>query len=196
MPVKEKAKRAYRKTSETQEIIFDTAMELMSEKGFQGTTVREICAASGIPIGTFYNCFKSKVDILKRIYDDGDAYIQAAIERDAEGLCALDQLRVFSENYARLNQETGIEVLRVLFYPSNAWFSMKRPMQVLARSFVKGGQQDGTIRNDLPAEEIVDSLFDFFRGVCYNWCICNGSFDLSERIRFHMELFCASISAK
>ena len=59
----EKTKRAYRKTSETQKIIFDKAMQLMSEKGFQGTTVRDICAEANIPIGTFYNCYKSKIDI-------------------------------------------------------------------------------------------------------------------------------------
>ena len=48
---KTKPKRAYRKTSETQQIIFDAAMSLMSEKGFQGTTIREICATAGIPVG-------------------------------------------------------------------------------------------------------------------------------------------------
>ena len=47
--VKTKQKRAYRKTSETQQINFDAAMSLMSDKGFQGTTVREICAGAGIP---------------------------------------------------------------------------------------------------------------------------------------------------
>ena len=73
---KRKPKRAYRKTAETQQIIFDTAMKLMAEKGFQGTTIRDICATAGIPIGTFYNCYKSKVDILKRIYDDGDKFIK------------------------------------------------------------------------------------------------------------------------
>ena len=53
-----KPKRAYRRTSETQQIIFDAAMRLMSEKGFQGTTVRDICAEAGVPIGTFYNCYR------------------------------------------------------------------------------------------------------------------------------------------
>ena len=122
---KTRPKRAYRKTSETQQIIFDAAMSLMSEKGFQGTTVREICAAAGIPVGTFYNCYKSKMDILKRIYDAGDAYICNAISAEAEGQGAIEQLRVFSEYYARLNEQTGIEVLRVLFYPSNGWLDRK-----------------------------------------------------------------------
>lgn len=193
--VKKKSKRAYRKTSETQQIIFDTAMRLMSEKGFQGTTVREICACAGIPIGTFYNCYRSKVDILKRIYDDGDAYIQRSMAEDADACGALDRLRSFAVRYTQLNEQTGIDVLRVLFYPSNAWFSIERPMQQYVRRFVEDGQRSGEIRGDLSAHQIVENLFDILRGVCYNWCVCDGSFDLAQRTAFHMELFCAAIAA-
>ena len=190
-----KPKRAYRKTTETQEIIFNAAISLMAEKGFQGTTVRDICAGAGIPIGTFYNCYRSKVDILKRIYDDGDAYIQESIGREAAGLRPLEQLRVFAAHYALLNERTGIDVLRVLFYPSNQWFSIIRPMQAIIRRFVASGQECGEIRSDLSTAEIVDWLFDILRGVCYNWCVCDGGFDLTERINAHMALFCAAIAA-
>ena len=191
-----KRKRAYRKTSETQQIIFDTAMHLMSEKGFQGTTVREICAAAGIPIGTFYNCYKSKVDILKRIYDAGDAYIQIDTQYEGKPLSAQEQLRAFARRYAQLNEQTGIDVLRVLFYPSNEWFSIERPMQVYVKRFVEAGQRSGEIHSRHTADEIVGSLFDLLRGVCYNWCVYDGSFDLTQRIDFHMELFCAAICGK
>ena len=192
---KTKPKRAYRKTTETQQIIFDAAMSLMSEKGFQGTTVREICASAGIPVGTFYNCYKSKVDILKRIYDEGDAFICNAISAETEGLGAIEQIRVFSAYYARLNEHTGIEVLRVLFYPSNEWFSINRPMQLYIRSVVEEGQRGGSIQRAQSADEIVDCLFDILRGICYNWCVCDGGFDLAARIETHMDLFCKAISA-
>ena len=191
---KRKPKRAYRKTAETQQIIFDTAMKLMAEKGFQGTTIRDICATAGIPIGTFYNCYKSKVDILKRIYDDGDKFIQEAIPDGEEQPDALERLRIFALRYARLNEQTGIEVLRVLFYPSNEWFSMNRPMQVFIRKVVDFGQRGGVIRGNLSADGIIDCLFDILRGICYNWCVCNGAFDLSLRIKAHMDLFCAAIT--
>jgi len=192
---KRKTKRAYRKTSETQQIIFETAMKLMSEKGFQGTTVRDICAAAGIPIGTFYNCYQSKVDILKRIYDDGDKYIQEVIPAEEGKLDALEHLRVFAHRYAQLNEQTGLDVLRVLFYPSNAWFSIERPMQAFAKRLVEEGQERGDIRPDIPAHEIVESLFDILRGVCYNWCVCDGGFDLNQRIDSHMTLFCKAIQS-
>ena len=183
-----KPKRAYRKTSETQKIVFDKAMAIMSEKGFQGTTVREICAEANIPIGTFYNCYKSKVDILRLIYDEGDHFMQQALDTQIEGKTALDRLQQFVHNYAKLNENTGIDVMRVLFYPSNEWFSHERPMQRMVADIISDGQDKGEIRTDMTCSAIVNFVFDIVRGICYNWCVCCGSFDLTERMEKHFTL--------
>ena len=190
-----KVKRADRKTSETQKIIFDKAMALMSEKGFQGTTVREICSDANIPIGTFYNCYKSKVDILKSIYEAGDKYIHDAVEYEFKGKTALEKLHIFAYHYAQLNVRTGIEVMRVLFYPNNEWFAGTRPMQLSMQLIIDEGKASGEIRKELDTAEIVDYVFDIFRGVCYNWCIYDGSFDLAKRIESHISILCEALKA-
>ena len=183
-------KRAYRKTSETQKIIFDKAMALMSEKGFQGTTVRDICAEAEIPIGTFYNCYKSKVDILKSIYESGDKYIKDAVENEINGKTAIEKLHIFTYHYAQLNVRTGIEVMRVLFYPTNEWFAHNRPMQSLLRDIIEEGIAKGELRSDINTDDVVDYVFDIFRGVCYNWCIHEADFDISARMESHISLLC------
>jgi len=191
----EKPKRAYRKTSETQKIIFDKAMALMSEKGFQGTTVRDICAEANIPIGTFYNCYKSKVDILKTIYASGDKYIHDAVENEFRGKSAIEKLHIFAYHYAQLNVRTGIEVMRVLFYPTNEWFAGTRPMQVLMYNIIDEGKAAGEIRSDLDTNEVVDYVFDIFRGVCYNWCIYGANFDITKRMESHISTLCEALKA-
>ncbi len=195
MPAKEikpTQKRAYHKTSETQKVIFEKAMALMSEKGFQGTTVREICAEADISIGTFYNCYKSKVDILKPVYEAGDEYFSGVCSR-FEGKDAVTQLHMFGEYYAKLNVDTGIDVMRVLFYPMNEWFVQTRPMQELLLSIVSAGQVRGELRSEHDAEHIVRYIFDVLRGVCYNWCVFDGAFDIAERIEEHMALLCSAL---
>lgn len=192
----ERPKRTYRKTAETQQIIFDSAMALMSEKGFQGTTVREICLASKIPIGTFYNCYRSKIDILKQIYDLGDKYMLESSARNAAGKSGLDMLRVFGACYAQLNIDTGIEIMSVLYSPANEWFSHNRPMQVFVHEIVVKGQKDGEIRLDISAEDLTNGYFDLLRGVCYNWCVYRAAFDLHYRIKTQVELFCEAIAAR
>ena len=184
-----KPKRAYHRTSETQKVIFDKAMALMSEKGFQGTTVREICAEAKIPIGTFYNCYKSKIDILKVVYDAGDAFFDS-VNGELEGKNAIEQLHMFGRRYAELNINTGIDVMRVLFYPMNEWFAKERPMQKFLLNIIVSGQERGEIRPDYNAEHAVHYIFDILRGVCYNWCIYNGEFDMPQRIDEHISLLC------
>ena len=191
----EKTKRAYRKTSETQKIIFDKAMALMGEKGFQGTTVRDICAEANIPIGTFYNCYKSKIDILKSIYEDGDKYIQDAVEHEFKGKTAIEKLHIFAYHYAQLNVRTGIEVMRVLFYPTNEWFADTRPMQMLMQTIIDEGKTSGELRTDVDTEDLVGYVFDIFRGVCYNWCIHGADFDLNQRMESHISILCEALKA-
>lgn len=191
----EKTKRAYRKTSETQKIIFDKAMTLMSEKGFQGTTVRDICGEANIPIGTFYNCYKSKIDILKSIYEDGDKYIHDAVANDFKGKSAIEKLHIFTYHYAQLNVRTGIDVMRVLFYPNNEWFAHTRPMQLVLKDIIDEGKADGELRSDIDTVEVVEYVFDIFRGVCYNWCIHEGDFDIAQRMENHIRLLCDALKA-
>jgi len=189
-------KRAYRKSSETQKIIFDKALAIMSEKGFQGTTVREICAEANIPVGTFYNCYKSKVDILRVIYESGDKYMQNAIAAEPSSATAMEKLHSFVRHYAKLNENTGIDAMRVLFYPSNEWFSHRRPMQKMVDEIVTEGQVSGEIRKDMKSGEIVDFIFDIVRGVCYDWCICGGSFDMTARMEIHFSLLSTALIEK
>lgn len=45
-------------------LIIDAAIEVISEQGFQRTTIKQIASKAGIADGTIYNYFKNKDDIL------------------------------------------------------------------------------------------------------------------------------------
>ena len=47
--------------------IMDAALELFLQKGFRATTVRDICAASGVNQASFYDYVANKEDILRRL---------------------------------------------------------------------------------------------------------------------------------
>ena len=50
----------------TREKILDEALTLFSEKGFEGTTVRDIASAVGITASSLYKHFESK-DAISRV---------------------------------------------------------------------------------------------------------------------------------
>ena len=181
-------KRSYRPTSETRELLCSKALELMKKNGYQGTTVRSICSALGLPTGTFYNCFRSKSEIFYGIYAMGDGYFETEVSRKVEGLPFPRQLEKFASGYARVNEKTGIELMRVLFNTQNDWFSQTRPMQDVLISILESGTEQGYVDPSKDRSELVAMIFDTLRGVCFDWCVSDGAFDMEERMRMHMEL--------
>ena len=55
--------------SDKEEIIINIAKQLFSEKGYAATGIREIAEKSGLSLGNFYNYFKNKEELFKRLID-------------------------------------------------------------------------------------------------------------------------------
>jgi AcrR family transcriptional regulator len=189
-------KRTYKKSALTRERIYKEAMSQMSENGFQGTTIRSVCDRAKVSVGTFYNYFSSKGDILQDIYHSADELFRVDVARQLEGKTCEEQLRTFALRYAQLNTDTGLDVMRVLFNPENTWFSKRRPMQEVLHSIIEKGQQDGVIRSDHSAASLVENIFVMLRGVCYAWCVANASFSLKDRMSEMIDLFLGGILTK
>ena len=76
MPVKSKGRPVGRPRSsardpaETRRALLDAAAALIAERGYHGTTVNDVVAASGLSKGTFYWHFKSKEDLLLAVLEE------------------------------------------------------------------------------------------------------------------------------
>ncbi|MBU4438129.1 MAG: TetR/AcrR family transcriptional regulator [Firmicutes bacterium] len=60
----------YRKGLQTERIILQTAKILFYNNGYAKTSMRDICAETGIQLGTLTYYFKKKKDIAERIYSE------------------------------------------------------------------------------------------------------------------------------
>ena len=76
--------------------IADAAVQLFIEKGFHKTTTRQIAAAAGFSIGSLYEYFASKEDILymvcESIHAEVERGVTAAMSRAAGGKDALAKI--------------------------------------------------------------------------------------------------------
>jgi AcrR family transcriptional regulator len=80
--------------SATEQRILDVATDLFYERGYHGTTMREIAAGVGIKAGSLYNHFPGKQDILVRIGQDATRPLyEGAIARLERVDGVEDQLR-------------------------------------------------------------------------------------------------------
>ncbi|MBN1983557.1 MAG: TetR/AcrR family transcriptional regulator [Chitinivibrionales bacterium] len=53
----------------TKERIFETALNLFAEKGYEATSIRDITKAVGLSVAAFYNHFAGKNELLQAVYD-------------------------------------------------------------------------------------------------------------------------------
>jgi len=165
----------------TRERIYRTAVELMEKKGLGNITVEEICKRANVSVGSFYNCFKSKNDILNEIYSVADDYFLNVVAKDLTNGSTHDKIIRFFHYYADYNVNRGIDFVVHLYNPQNTMFIKKgRHMQLVLQKVIEEGQKIGEITTEKTAEEIVRFLFIAIRGVIYDWCLYKGQYDLVE----------------
>ena len=186
----------YKKSEMTKELVYNAAIELMEEKGYRGATVRDICKRANVSVGTFYCYYNTKSDVIREIYLSGDKFFLEAVAPELEGKSASDQLRMFIGHYAKLNVETGIDIVKVLYNPDNEWFCQMRPMQNVLERIIRHGQTSGELRSDWEPAQLVEHFFDLLRGICYNWCVCDGGFDLEDRMASLLHLVLIGVKNK
>lgn len=166
----------------TQDRVYNTAVELMEQKGFQNITVEEICKKAGVSVGTFYNCFKSKNDIIDVVFKVADDFFREVVEEKLKKEKNIhDKIVEYFRCYAEYNNDRGIEFIKQLYNVQNNLFVTKgRYMQAVLDAIIDEGQKSGQISGDMSPPEIVEYLFIAVRGVIYNWCLHDGKFNLSE----------------
>jgi len=175
------------KAQRTREKLLKTSLELMEQKGYQNTTVREICARANVSIGTFYSYFPSKSDLFFDIYKKADDYFTDFVAVQVSGDSAAEKIVDFFRYYAGLNINTGMDLLRILFNPENSWFAQKRPMQQVLTALIDAGIENGELNCPNGSQYLVEMLFILARGCCYNWCILDGKYDLENELTSYVE---------
>ena len=177
-----KEDRRIKKSQITKDRISRAALSIMTKKGYEQTTIRGICKEAKVSIGTYYKYFRTKNDIFFSLYEPADQYFANTVSQILIGSSATEKVIDFFRYYARLNINTGIDLLKILYHPDNPWFIKRRPMQLVLENIIKNGQTSGEFSDDMEASKMVDFLFIFMRGCCYNWCMQNGSYDLEAQI--------------
>jgi len=167
----------------THDKIYNIAIDLIEKKGFENITVAEICKVADVSVGSFYNCFKSKREILDRIFQLADDYFFTVVSDNIHEGTVQDKIIKFFNYYAQYNADRGIDFIKQLYTGKNNLFTTKgRPMQAVLQSIIENGQKTGQVSADMTAEEAVKFLFVAVRGVVYDWCLHDGEYDLTQSI--------------
>ena len=176
----------------TKQLILENTLKLMIEKQDSLISIREIsasCASSGIAIGGIYHYFSNKEEIYKEITERYYInYYKINIDelRKIKGNAKEKLHDVMAEIFKQ--KETGIKIetiddeidyriiLAILTANGFAHENFQDLCQILLNELkelfteiIKEGQKNRQIRQDLPTEDIVESLIIMYMGIEYKW---------------------------
>lgn len=174
-----------RKALETRQRIFDTAFEMITEHGIDGVTIEDICKRSGVAKSLFYHYFKSKADIVIESYKIVDEKYVAGMGKLPRGAHAWERI-VFTVTFqARYAQEKGVKFVRQIYKSqidrgTTFFISRDRPFYRFIEDAVIDGQDQGVIAKDLPPQALTNFFLSTSRGIIYDWCLHDGTYDLEK----------------
>ena len=183
-----------RRSTETRARILQAGVELFAERGVANVTVGQIAERAEIGKGTFFNYFRSKEAILNAFEESQVQRLeQALVSGSVQGtprervLQALILLAEHPHLTTELARGLFVTCLTDVRHEEREASSIWRCRDLLA-AIVREGQEQGSFRNDLPADEAaLFALGQYFLALL-SWCAGYTEQTLVEAVRHNVSL--------
>ncbi len=163
-------------SEQTRGQIIESAAHLFASKGFQGTSMSDLAAATGLTKGAFYHHFENKETLFHAVVESIVATWDREVGHEAlKEEQALDQLSALLSHHARLlrTEPTLCLVMTGLsaeLEGTNPGFAaVLHGVYAALISFIEGiirrGQADQQVRMDVDARLVAVSIVGLLRGV-------------------------------
>ena len=190
------------KAAATKKKIFETAITLIKQKGYENVTVSEVCKAAQVAKGSFYVHYKSKEDIVNdSYYTDMGEYITSRYQefiRTTPNVNSIDRIKFFLNSEFEFAAHAGFE-LTCLAYSLNLssctpgpseHFSKRNFTNILYNEIKSSKEHQST---PLSTKEVFDFFESIVRGVMATWCFSNNSFDIVSQGKKYIDCALSSI---
>lgn len=189
------------KKIQSKKTIIQSAIILFAQKGLKDTSIADIMQASNLGIGTFYNYFQSKDDLLsslliKLAMDIRQHYLES-LNQDKkqaeilEGLVLytatlLDQNRFILPLFMRAVDKSALAI------KPSASIKKPLPFKDIFDEIIHTGQANGEFRNDIPAEIITEMFHSLFQSASFS----SLPIKYQDNIRYKLNLILSGIIVK
>ena len=151
----------------TRERIREAGLTLFNERGYTGTTVRELADACGLTPGALYNHYASKEALLfaivDRVHDEADAVLSATLR--GAGRDPATQLEALAAEFTAFHiarpRETRVANRDYIYLPRGERDSIvrrRRRVRALFADVLRAGERDGSFAfAELGSEDAVQA---------------------------------------
>jgi len=180
-----------KKGRQTREKIFQAALGLIKEKGYEQTTLVDICKAAGIASGTFYHHFASKQDILiEYVREESQDLLKyyESLPKESYRQAFLQVMDYQALYFERKGTEFVATFYSIMLLSKNSIYDYGEfsLFSIVYDCFDKGQKQ-----GEFTTEFSPGYMFELAIGLLYTitsyWCIYSHGMDLRREIRGRME---------
>ena len=183
--------RRARKVQLSRDRIYESAISLFLESGFDATTMDQIAARADVARATVFNHFQQKMAFLEEWGARRRALVRSRLKENAQDLgSAADELAAYLTEFALLNERARDET-RALMEPAlRLGDALRSPtLDVDLALAVKRGQSSGEFRADVDADHVGQLLTASYFTTVLRWAIHDPEpFPLKERLLESLDL--------
>ena len=167
------AYRVISKDESTKELLDRVTASFLQERGAD-FTIREVCQAAGVSVGTFYTYYKSKDELIAARLFHTDAYLKEAL-KETEGQSAADSIRLITGAFFSYLESRGRsscrEVSRCMIYGFKQWKTWDDNLILTAlQEQIQRGVKEGVFRPHPLPSCMALGLFSLCMGAAQTWC--------------------------
>ncbi|MCP3965545.1 MAG: TetR/AcrR family transcriptional regulator [Lentisphaerae bacterium] len=195
--------------SKRQTEIVEIAVSLISGRGIQNLTIKNIANELGVSEPAIYRHFASKYDILCAVIDSFSAIASGILEQLVDSdESALDKVgRFMADRIERMSEHP--KLAKIMFSEeifqddprlSARMLAMMHSHKEKIAMIIAQGQKQGQIRDDISPKTMFRLIFGPMRLLAKQWAMSGFAFDIvaegSELWQAQQKLFTAEISEK
>lgn len=177
------------RAAKTKARLLKTAYEMFSEYGYDNVTVEHITTRAGVSKGTFYSHFSAKEAVLADHFRQVDDLYEETYKNLPKDMPVTEKLVQLGVTMCRFCQEEcGVDFLKVIY--ANQLMHSAEDVAVLSRQdrkitpilheITEEAKRRGEIPDFFDNETFAREVGHLAHGIVYDWCMENGSFDLTE----------------
>jgi TetR/AcrR family fatty acid metabolism transcriptional regulator len=177
-----------RRTEDKRRRILQAAVKVFARKGYFGARVADVARRAGVADGTIYLYFRNKEHILVSLFDEvmAEHVLKARRELAAvEGAPA--RLQKIAEHHLRLlGGDRDLAVVFQVELRQSTKFMERFTATWLQDYFavvgevIEEGQQDGSLRADLPRKVMTKAFFGMLDEMVTSWILGRKDYDLAR----------------
>lgn len=172
------------KNKKLKEHIFNVALELMRQIGYDNITVRMICGEADISTGMFYKYFDSKEDLLAFYYDKAQGDFEEVVNQQLAGLPIREQLIQFYIWICKFTADLGVDFCRNFFSSKNQRMNThlfhNKLIEITNRCIEEAVENGFVLTPGHTPQQVSKDLCVIVKGIIFDWSAHEGSYDMPE----------------